>query len=89
MQSQQSKMSPLLHCRLSGEHSEYGNELRHIRYVVGIRAEVMIEVDSKSSSIQVADATIAFIVGKLDVPIGLGGSEDCQIPNICPRISNL
>ena len=88
MQSQQSKMSPLLHCRLSGEHSEYGHGLRHT-YVVGIRAEVMIEVDLKSSSIQVADATIAFILGKVDVPIGLGGSEDCQIPNVCPRISNL
>ncbi len=56
-------------------------DLMSLAYVRS-RGFVMTEVDLECSTIEFADATIALIVGKVDVPIVIGGDEEHQILNI-------
>lgn len=46
------------------------------------RGFVMTEVDLECSTIEFADATTALIVGKVDMPIVIGGDEEHQTLNI-------
>ena len=46
------------------------------------RGFVMTEVDLECSTIEFADATTALIVGKVDVPVVIGGDIEYQILNI-------
>lgn len=45
------------------------------------RGFVMTEVDLECSTIEFADATTALIIGKVDVPVAIGGYEGHQILN--------